>query len=79
MKSLINRKMIRAFVEGGYWRHPLRAWRIFLLETARKSRGYKQAWEYIGKDQGWTYTMMNGSPDEATLQRTGAEMAQRFA
>ena len=74
----MNQKMIRAFVDGGYWRHPIRALRIFRAETARKSRGYKAAWEAIGKDAGWTYTMMNGSPDETTLQRTGAEMAERL-
>ena len=70
--------MVRAFVAGRYWRHPIRALRIFLAETARKNRGYKQAWEAVGQDEGWTFTMMNGSPDEATLQRTGSEMAQRL-
>lgn len=76
--ALINRKMVRAFVEGGYWRHPVRALRIYTAETARKNRGYKQAWEAVGKDAGWTFTMMNGSPDEATLQRTGGDMATRL-
>ncbi len=70
--------MIRAFIAGRYWQHPIRAARIFLAETARKNRGYKQAWEAVGQDAGWTFTMMNGSPDEATLQRTGREMAQRL-
>ena len=76
--TLITQKMIRAFVEGRYWRHPVRALRIFAAETARKNLGYKRAWEAVGKDAGWTYTMMNGSPDEATLQRTGREMAARL-
>jgi len=76
--TVINQKMIRAFIEGRYWRHPVRALRIFLAETARKNKGYKQAWEAVGKDAGWTFTMMNGSPDEATLQRTGREMAERL-
>jgi SAM-dependent methyltransferase len=70
--------MVRAFIEGRYWRHPIRALRIYRSETARKNQGYKRAWEAVGKDAGWTYTMMNGSPDEATLQRTGGEMAQRL-
>lgn len=76
--TVINQKMVRAFIEGRYWRHPIRAWRIFQAETARKNKGYKQAWEAVGKDAGWTFTMMNGSPDEATLQRTGREMAGRL-
>lgn len=76
--AFINQKMVRTFVEGRYWRHPIRAWRIFRAETARKNRGYKAAWEAVGKDAGWAFTMMNGSPDEATLQRTGAEMAARL-
>ncbi len=76
--TLIHQKMIRAFIQGRYWRHPVRALRIFQAETARKNRGYKQAWEAVGKDAGWTFTMMNGSPDEATLQRTGGEMARRL-
>lgn len=76
--TVINQKMIRAFIAGRYWRHPVRALRIYRAETARKNQGYKQAWEDVGKDAGWTYTMMNGSPDEATLQRTGSEMAQRL-
>lgn len=74
----VGQKMFRAFIEGQYWRHPMRAFRIFLAETARKNRGYKQAWEAVGKDAGWTFMMMNGSPDEATLQRTGGDMAQRL-
>lgn len=76
--ALINSKMVRAFVEGKYWHHPIRALRIFRAETARKNRGYKAAWEAVGKDAGWTFTMMNGSPDEATLQRTGQDMAMRL-
>ena len=76
--ALSNRKMVRAFVEGRYWRHPIRAWRIFRAETARKNRGYKAAWEAVGKDAGWAFTMMDGSPDEATLQRTGRDMAERL-
>lgn len=76
--TVINQKMVRAFVEGRYWRHPIRALRIFQAETARKNKGYKQAWEAVGKDAGWTFTMMNGSPDEATLRRTGSEMATRL-
>lgn len=76
--AFINRKMVRTFVKGGYWRHPLRAWRIFRAETARKNSGYKAAWEAVGKDAGWAYTMMNGSPDETTLQRTGSDMAGRL-
>jgi SAM-dependent methyltransferase len=76
--TLISQKMIRAFIQGRYWRHPVRAARIFMAETARKNRGYKQAWEAVGKDAGWTFTMMNGSPNEATLQRTGSEMATRL-
>jgi ubiquinone/menaquinone biosynthesis C-methylase UbiE len=76
--TVINQKMVRAFIEGRYWRHPIRALRIYRAETARKNKGYKQAWEAVGKDAGWTFTMMNGSPDEATLQRTGREMAQRL-
>lgn len=76
--TVINQKMVRAFIEGRYWRHPIRALRIYAAETARKNKGYKQAWEAVGKDAGWTFTMMNGSPDEATLQRTGREMAQRL-
>lgn len=76
--TVINGKMIRAFVEGRYWRHPVRALRIYRAETARKNQGYKQAWEAVGRDAGWTFTMMNGSPDEATLQRTGSEMATRL-
>lgn len=74
----VNRKMVRAFVEGRYWRHPVRALRIFRSETERKNRGYKAAWEAVGKDAGWAFSMMNGSPDEATLQRTGGEMAERL-
>src|SRR3954454_3105521 len=74
----ISRKMVRAFVDGHYWRHPVRALRIFRAETARKNRGYKAAWEAVGRDSGWAFTMMNGSPDETTLQRTGAEMAERL-
>lgn len=74
----LSQKMVRAFIEGRYWQHPIRAARIFLAETARKNRGYKQAWEAVGKDAGWTFTMMNGSPDEATLQRTGGDMARRL-
>lgn len=76
--TLINQKMIRAFVEGRYWRHPIRALRIFRAETARKNSGYKAAWDAVGKDAGWTFTMMNGSPDEPTLRRTGAAMAGRL-
>jgi SAM-dependent methyltransferase len=76
--TVISQKMVRAFIEGRYWRHPVRALRIFRAETARKNQGYKQAWEAVGKDAGWTFTMMNGSPDEATLQRTGRDMAQRL-
>ncbi len=76
--TILNQKMIRAFIEGRYWRHPIRAWRIYRAETARKNKGYKQAWEAVGKDAGWAYTMMNGSPDEATLRRTGGEMARRL-
>lgn len=76
--ALVNRKMVRAFIEGSYWRHPIRAFRIYRAETARKNSGYKSAWEAVGKDAGWTFTMMNGSPDETTLQRTGGEMAQRL-
>jgi SAM-dependent methyltransferase len=74
----INRKMVRAFIEGRYWRHPVRALRIFRAETARKNQGYKAAWDAVGRDAGWTFTMMNGSPDEATLRRTGGEMAERL-
>lgn len=76
--ALINPKMVRAFVEGRYWRHPVRALRIYRAETARKNLGYKRAWDAVGRDAGWTYTMMNGSPDEATLQRTGHQMALRL-
>ncbi|MBA3943156.1 MAG: class I SAM-dependent methyltransferase [Herpetosiphonaceae bacterium] len=76
--TIITQKMVRAFIEGRYWQHPIRAWRIFRAETARKNWGYKQAWEAVGQDAGWTFTMMNGSPDEATLQRTGAAMARRL-
>ncbi len=76
--ALINQKMVRAFIEGRYWRHPVRALRIYRAETARKNHGYKAAWEAVGRDTGWTYTMMNGSPDEATLRRTGGEMAERL-
>ncbi|WP_026370437.1 class I SAM-dependent methyltransferase [Kallotenue papyrolyticum] len=76
--AVINQKMLRAFVAGRYWRHPIRAWRIYRAEVARHNKGYKSAWEAVGKDAGWAYSMMNGSPDEATLQRTGGEMAQRL-
>lgn len=75
---MITQKMVRSFVTGRYWRHPIRALRIYRAETARKNTGYKSAWEAVGKDAGWAFTMMNGSPDEATLQRTGAEMATRL-
>ena len=76
--ALSNQKMVRAFVEGRYWRHPIRAWRIFRAETARKNRGYKAAWEAVGKDAEWAFTMMDGSTDEETLQRTGRAMAGRL-
>ena len=76
--TIITQKMVRAFIEGHYWRHPIRALRIFRAETARKNRGYKRAWEAVGQDAGWTFTMMNGSPDDATLQRTGSAMARRL-
>ncbi|GAC1354716.1 MAG: hypothetical protein NVS4B8_21070 [Herpetosiphon sp.] len=76
--SLVRRKMLQSFMQGRYWRHPIRAWRIFLAETARKNSGYKRAWESVGKDAGWTFTMMNGSPDEATLRRTGSAMSTRL-
>ncbi len=76
--AIVNQKMVRRFIQGQYWKHPIRAWRIFRAETARKNRGYKAAWEAVGKDAGWAYTMMNGSPDETTLQRTGGEMAERL-
>jgi SAM-dependent methyltransferase len=76
--AVINRKMVRAFVKGGYWRHPIRAWRIFRSETARKNRGYKAVWESVGKDASWAFSMMNGSPNEETLRRTGGEMAERL-
>ena len=74
----INKKMIRDFIDGRYWRHPIRALRMFRAETARKNRGYRAAWEAIGKDAGWAFSMMDDSPDEATLQRTGSEMAERL-
>ncbi len=74
----ITKKMIRAFVEGQYWRPPIRALRIFRAETARRNSGYKAAWNAVGKDAAWAFTMMNGSPDEETLRRTGAAMAQRL-
>lgn len=76
--AVITQKMVRAFIEGQYWKHPIRALRIFQAETARKNQGYKQAWTAVGKDAGWAFTMMNGSPDEATLQHTGREMADRL-
>ena len=76
--TALSRKLVHRFADSGFWQHPIRTWRIFRAETARKNKGYKAAWEAVGKDAGWAFSMMNDSPDEATLQQTGAEMAARL-
>lgn len=69
---------IRRVLQEEHWRHPIRSWRIFRARTARRSGGYRGAWEAIGKDTSWAFTMMNGSADEEGLRRTGSAMAERL-
>jgi SAM-dependent methyltransferase len=68
-------RMAAKFFREGYWRHPLRTYRMWRAET-RRWGSYKEVWGYIGRDRDFAFLMMDGSKDEEQLQASGRSTAE---
>lgn len=60
------------------WRKPRYAWYRFWGDINPLPRSMRQVWDFAAGDADYAAHMVNGSPDEATLRRTGAKMADRL-
>lgn len=66
------------FLAEGLWRRPRYAWYRFWGDLNPLPRSMRQVWDFAAGDADYAAHMVNGSPDEATLRRTGAKMADRL-
>lgn len=72
------RALVERFVDEELWRRPRYAWHRFWGDINPLPRTMRQVWDFAAGDADYAAHMVNGSPDEATLQRTGAKMADRL-
>ena len=72
------RGLFEQFVAEGLWRRPGYTWHRLWGEVNPFPRSMRQVWDFAAGDMDYAAHMVNGSPDEATLQRTGAAMAARL-
>jgi len=72
------RGLVERFMAEELWRRPRYAWHRFWGDVNPLPRTMRQVWDFAAGDADYAAHMVNGSPDEATLQRTGAKMAQRL-
>lgn len=72
------RGLIERFMAEELWRRPRYAWHRFWGDINPFPRTMRQVWDFAAGDADYAAHMVNGSPDEATLQRTGAKMAERL-
>src|SRR5437763_15394708 len=72
------RGLVRRFMAEELWRRPRYAWHRFWGDVNPLPRSMRQVWDFAAGDAAYAAHMVNGSPDEATLQRTGAKMADRL-
>ena len=72
------RGLMERFVAEELWRRPRYAWHRFWGDINPFPRTMRQVWDFAAGDTDYAAHMVNGSPDEATLRRTGAKMAERL-
>ena len=72
------RGLVQRFMAEELWRRPRYAWHRFWGDVNPFPRSMRQVWDFAAGDADYAAHMVNGSPDEATLQRTGAKMAERL-
>ncbi len=72
------RALVERFREEGLWRRPRYAWHRLWGDLNPFPRSMRQVWDFAAGDEAYAAHMVNGSPDEATLRRTGAKMAERL-
>ncbi len=72
------RGLIERFMAEELWRRPRYAWHRFWGDVNPLPRTMRQVWDFAAGDADYAAHMVNGSPDEMTLQRTGEKMAQRL-
>jgi len=72
------RGLVERFMAEELWRRPRYAWHRFWGDINPFPRTMRQVWDFAAGDADYAAHMVNGSPDEATLQRTGAKMAERL-
>ncbi len=72
------RGLIERFMTEELWRRPRYAWHRFWGDVNPFPRTMRQVWDFAAGDADYAAHMVNGSPDEATLQRTGTKMAERL-
>src|SRR4051794_38410564 len=72
------RALIERFVAEELWRRPRYAWHRLWGDINPFPRTMRQVWDFAAGDADYAAHMVNGSPDEATLRRTGAKMAERL-
>lgn len=72
------RGLVERFMAEELWRRPRYAWHRFWGDVNPFPRTMRQVWDFAAGDADYAAHMVNGSPDEATLQRTGAKMAARL-
>jgi SAM-dependent methyltransferase len=72
------RGLVERFLAEELWRRPRYAWHRFWGDMNPLPRTMRQVWDFAAGDADYAAHMVNGSPDEATLQRTGAKMAERL-
>lgn len=60
------------------WTRPRYAWHRLWGELNLLPRSMERVWDHAAGDADYAAHMVNGSPDEETLRRTGAVMARRL-
>jgi SAM-dependent methyltransferase len=72
------RALVDRFLAEELWRRPRYAWHRFWGDMNPFPRTMRGVWDFAAGDADYAALMVNGSPDEATLERTGAKMARRL-
>lgn len=70
--------LVTRFFGEQQWKRPRYAWHRLWGELNLLPRSMAGVWDHAAGDAEYAAHMVNGSPDEATLRRTGAIMARRL-
>lgn len=72
------RALVERFFTEAQWKRPGYSLRRLWGDLNPLPRSMEDVWNYAAADRAYAAHMVNGSPDEETLRRTGAKMATRL-